>query len=43
MPIGMLVCGPLAEVVSVELQLIFTGIAMTIIGVAVMLNKNMFE
>ncbi len=43
MPIGMMVCGPLAEVVSVELQLIITGVLMTILGVVVILKKNLFE
>ncbi len=40
MPLGMAIFGPLSDIVSVELLLIFTGIVMAAIGAVVLLNKR---
>jgi DHA3 family macrolide efflux protein-like MFS transporter len=39
MPLGMLVFGPLADVIDIELMLIGTGIVMVLIGFVLMSNK----
>lgn len=43
MPLGMLVFGPLAEVVSIETLLIITGAAMLLISVFILFNKPLRE
>lgn len=42
-PVGMLVFGPLADVVSVEVLLIFTGVLLTVLGIVVFRNTEMHE
>lgn len=39
MPVGMLVFGPLADVIEIELMLIVTGIVMLLIGFALLFNR----
>ena len=43
MPLGMLVFGPLADIVSVEQLLIWTGVAMLIVTVSIKLSKALIE
>lgn len=40
MPLGMVVFGPLADAVSIELLLIITGVLMAVVGVSIPYNKG---
>ena len=43
MPLGMLIFGPIAELVSIELLLVVTGAAMLVIGLLMFGNKTLLE
>jgi hypothetical protein len=43
MPIAMFVFGPLADVISIEWQLIATGLLLLVLGVGLYLNKIMVQ
>jgi DHA3 family macrolide efflux protein-like MFS transporter len=43
MPLGMLLFGPLAEVVRIEWMLLATGVLMAALGVAVLANRRLVE
>jgi DHA3 family macrolide efflux protein-like MFS transporter len=43
MPVGMLIFGPLADVVDIELMLIVTGLIMLLIGFALLGNKTIVK